>query len=132
MDDSSSPEPIPDSSPHKLVITLCPEIAANVSGRTNSSAAFVITTWGSYPASCSRRTSSTDLYAAIPPQTPTVTFTRPLLIPSSAHWNGLTYTNPSAFPVADRLRRYVIHGSPHTIEKNISCKLILRLGKILT
>src|SRR5882757_249968 len=81
MDDSSSPEPIPDSSPHKLVITLCPEIAANVSGRTNSSAAFVITTWGSYPASCSRRTSSTDLYAAIPPQTPTVTFTRPLLMP---------------------------------------------------
>src|SRR5438067_13896182 len=81
IDDSSSSETAPASSPQRLVITLCPEIAANVSGRTNSSAALVITTWGSYPASCKRRTSSTDLYAAIPPQTPTVTFTRPSLIP---------------------------------------------------
>src|SRR5271168_1388741 len=91
MDDSPSSETTPASSPHRLVITLCPEIASNVSGRTNSSAAFVITTCGSYPASCSRRTSSTDLYAAIPPQTPTVTFVRsaamsnPLLIEMVSH-----------------------------------------------
>src|SRR5580698_2657521 len=83
MDDSFSPETAaPASSLHRLVITLWPEIAANVSGRTNSSAAFVITTWGSYPTSCSRRTSSTDLYAAIPPQTPTVTFVRSTLMAS--------------------------------------------------
>src|SRR5271163_5295335 len=76
IEDSSPSVTTPASSPHKLVITLCPEIASNVNGRTNSSAAFVITTCGSYPASCSRRTNSTDLYAAIPPQTPTVTFVR--------------------------------------------------------
>ncbi|WP_433985213.1 hypothetical protein RBB78_05470 [Tunturiibacter empetritectus] len=60
-DSSPSADPVPASSPHSEVITLCPEIAANVSGLTNSAAAAVITTCGSYPASSSSRTSSTDL-----------------------------------------------------------------------
>src|SRR5215475_6148057 len=54
------------------VMTFWPLSAANVRGVTNSRAARVITTCTVCPASCRRRTSSADLYAATPPVTPRV------------------------------------------------------------
>ena len=63
----------PAISSQRLVITLCPVSEANVSGCTNLQAAAVITTWTSRACRCSARTSSAALYAAIPPDTPTVT-----------------------------------------------------------
>ena len=59
---------------HRPVMTFSPESAAKVSGRTNSWAAAVITTCTRMPASCSERTTSHALYAAIPPHTPSATF----------------------------------------------------------
>src|SRR5262249_45420762 len=61
-------------SPNRSVMTFSPLRAAKVSGRTNSCAARVITTWTRTLRSCSRRTSSAALYAAIPPATPRATF----------------------------------------------------------
>src|SRR5882724_1141466 len=55
-------------------MTFSPESAAKVSGRTNSWAARVMTTCTRTPRSCSRRTTSADLYAAIPPETPRAIF----------------------------------------------------------
>src|SRR5271166_1995966 len=59
---------------HRLVMTLCPVIEAKVSGWMNCVAASVMTTWTSSACCCSARTSSAALYAAMPPETPTVTF----------------------------------------------------------
>src|SRR5580658_9567367 len=56
------------------VITFSPESAANVSGRTNSWAARVMMTCTRMPRSCSKRTISAALYAAIPPVTPSAIF----------------------------------------------------------
>src|ERR1035437_10156840 len=58
---------------HIEVMTLWPVSAAKVSGRTNSSAARVITTCTSSEYCCKARTSSAALYAAMPPVTPSVT-----------------------------------------------------------
>src|SRR5262249_24400046 len=57
-----------------LVMTFSPESDAKVRGRTNSWAACVITTCTRMSRSCSRRTISAALYAAIPPVTPSATF----------------------------------------------------------
>src|SRR5580693_482127 len=56
------------------VMTFSPESAAKVRGRRNSWAARVITTCTRIPRSCSRRTISAALYAAIPPVTPRAIF----------------------------------------------------------
>src|ERR1700733_6943733 len=56
------------------VMTFSPESAAKVRGRRNSWAARVITTCTRIPRSCSRRTISPALYAAIPPVTPRAIF----------------------------------------------------------
>src|SRR5579859_570171 len=56
------------------VMTFSPERAAKVRGRTNSWAALVMTTCTRMPRSCSRRTISAALYAAIPPVTPRAIF----------------------------------------------------------
>src|SRR3954471_13438495 len=56
------------------VITFSPESAAKVSGRMNSWAERVMMTCTRIPRSCSRRTISAALYAAMPPETPRATF----------------------------------------------------------
>src|SRR5512141_316526 len=58
---------------NRLVSTLRPVRAANVRGRTNSSAERVITTCTANPRSISARESSAALYAAMPPPTPRAT-----------------------------------------------------------
>ena len=59
-----------------------PEMAAKVSGMTKRLAASVVTTTGANPSLTSRRTSSTALYTAMPPVTPTSTVRSPSFTPS--------------------------------------------------
>src|SRR5580692_1683424 len=65
-----SAEPAPNMS----VMTFSPESAAKVRGRINSWAARVMTTCTRTPRSCSSRTISAALYAAMPPLTPRAIF----------------------------------------------------------
>src|SRR5689334_21277747 len=62
-----------ESLAHSPVITLCEVSAAKVSGWMNFCAEAVMTTSTVHPRSCNLRASSADLYAAMPPPTPSTT-----------------------------------------------------------
>ena len=73
MEESRSPSSLPGEG-HNPVITLWPVREAKVNGVMNFWAASVITTCTSSAWRCKARTNSAALYAAMPPETPTVTF----------------------------------------------------------